>query len=178
MKNLLVITAFVALAGSAYAQAGKPIRVKVVYDTTDASSTVVGALLIQQIAAQPKFFTLANGDDKDLAIVSDCYRASTNNPYSCFYVASEFIGSSQMLLGAAVMVRQSADEAATELFKSILQDVAERWNNTNRKILIGELESCLALTESSCGVPEPFVAELKTKSINLSQYLRAGEVKP
>jgi hypothetical protein len=178
MKNFLVIAAFSFLAASASAQTAKPLKVKVVYDATDPSSTAVGALLVQQIGAQPKFFTLADGDDKDLGIVTDCFRATTNDPYSCFYVANEFIGSAQSLLGAAVMVQKSADEAAASLFRSILQDVVERWNKTNRLMLIGELESCLALTESSCAVPEPFVAELKTKSINLSQYLRQGGVKP
>jgi hypothetical protein len=45
-------------------------------------------------------------------------------------------------------------------------------------MLIGELETCLALTESSCAVPEPLVPELKAKSINLSQYARSRGLKP
>jgi hypothetical protein len=178
MKNFFMIAAFAFVAVSASAQTLKPLKTKVIYDTTDASSTAVGALLAQQIAAHPNLFTMAGGDDKDLGIVADCYRATTNDPYSCFYVANDFIGSTQSLLGAAVVVQKSADEAATALFKNILQDLSERWNATNRKILIGELESCLALTESSCAVPGDLVAELKTKSINLSQYMRQGGIKP
>ncbi len=44
-------------------------------------------------------------------------------------------------------------------------------------MLIDELETCLALTESSCAVPNPLQAELKTKSINLSQYMRNSILK-
>lgn len=100
-------------------------------------------------------------------------------PYSCFYTASKWHGViNQAFLGGAVVVKKSAEEAADALFVSILQDVAERWNATDRRMLIGELEGCLALTESSCAVPEPLRLELKVKSINLSQYLRIGGLKP
>jgi hypothetical protein len=178
MKRILVFAAFVLLVPGASAQTGKPIKVQIVYDTSDASSAVVSPLLIQKIAGQPKFFEVVNGDDKDLAIVADCYRATPSDSYSCFYVATKWLASTQALLGAAVVVRKSAEEAATSLFVAILQDVAERWNSTDRRMLISELETCLALTESSCAVPDPLVAELKTKSINLSQYMRKGPLKP
>jgi hypothetical protein len=178
MKNILILAAVLSFTGSASAQALKQLRVKVIYDTGDANSAAVGPLLVQQIAAQPKFFTVVNGDDKDLAIVADCYRASSNDSYSCFYAAIKWLGSTQALLGAAVSVQKSAAEAATSLFTGILQDVVERWNSTDRRMLINELETCLALTESSCAVPDPLVSELKTKSINLSQYMRKGGLKP
>jgi hypothetical protein len=178
MKNFLVFGAFVFLATSASAQTSKQIKVRVVYDTTDASSSAVAPLLIQKIAAQPKFFTIATGDDKDLAIVADCYRETANDPYSCHYVATKWLASNQAFLGGAVVVKRSAEEAATLIFASLVQDVAERWNSTDRQMLVAELETCLALTESSCAVPEPLVAELKTKSINLSQYMRKGGLKP
>jgi len=178
MKNIFLLAVVLCFTGSASAQAGKQIKVKVVYDTGDANSAAVGPLLVQQIAAQPKFFTVVTGDEKDLAIVADCYRASPNDSYSCFYAATKWLGSTQALLGAAVSVQKSAAEAATSLFRGILQDVAERWNSTDRRMLLGELETCLALTESSCAVPDPLVSELKTKSINLSQYMRKGGLKP
>jgi len=178
MKNFLVFGAFVFLATSASAQTSKQIKVRVVYNTADTSSSAVAPLLIQKIAAQPKFFTIGTGDDRDLAIIADCYRETPSDPYSCYYVATKWLGSTQALLGGGVMVQKSAEEAATALFSSILQDVAERWNSTDRRMLIAELETCLALTESSCAVPEPLAGELKTKSINLSQYMRKGGLKP
>jgi len=166
------------LAASASAQTGKPLTIKVVYDTTDASSSAVAPPLIQKIAAQPKFFTVVNGDAKDISVIADCYRPTPNDSYSCYYVATKWLASNQSLLGGAVVVQKSAEEAATAIFASLLQDVAERWNNTDRQMLIAELETCLALTESSCAVPDPLQAELKTKSINLSQYMRKGGLKP
>ena len=176
-KIIFLMLATVLLVGPSFAQSRKPLKVKVIYDPTDVSSMAVGPLLVQKVAGQPKFFSVVNDDDKDLAIVTDCYRATSNDPYSCFYVANEFLGSNESLLGAAVIVKASPDEAATALFASILQDVAERWNTTTRRMLIAELETCLLLTESSCAVPDPLVAELKTKSINLSQYMR-NSLKP
>jgi hypothetical protein len=56
MKSIFMLAVVLCFAGSASAQAGKQIRVKVVYDTGDANSAAVGPLLVQQIAAQPKFF--------------------------------------------------------------------------------------------------------------------------
>ena len=178
MKNVFLLTAVFVLVVSAAAQTAKPIKVRVVYDASDVSSSAVGPLLMQKIAGQPKFFTVVNGDDKDLAIIADCYRATPKDSYSCYYVATKWLASTEALLGGAVIVQKSAEEAATAVFTSILQDVAERWNSTDRRMLIGELETCLALTESSCAVPEPLVAELKTKTINLSQYMRKGGLKP
>lgn len=177
MKSVSIFVAFLFLAASASAQTGKPLTVRVVYDTTEASSSAVGPLLIQKIAAQPKFFTVVNGNDKDMSVIANCYRAAADDPYSCFYVASTFLGSNEALLGGAVVVQKSAPDAATAIFASLLQDVAERWNSTNRRMLIAELETCLALTESSCAVPGPLQAELKAKSINLSQYMRKGGLK-
>jgi hypothetical protein len=177
IKSVSMFAFFVLIATCTFAQGGKALKVRIVYDKPDPSSTAVGPLLVEKIAGQPKFFTLATGDDKDLAIVTDCYRATPSDPYSCFYVATKWIETNQALLGAAVIVQKSADDAATALFTAILQDVAERWNDTNRHMLITELETCLALTESSCAVPDPIVAELKVKSINLSQYAHKGGLK-
>ena len=178
MKSILVFASFVFLVASASAQTGKPINVRVVYDTSDATSSAVGPLVVRQFAAQPKLFAVVNGHDKDLAIIVDCYRETPQDSYSCYYVAMKWLESNQALLGGAVVVQKSAEEAATKLFTSMLQDVLERWNSTDRQMLIAELETCLALTESSCAVPDPLVSELKTKSINLSQYLRKGSLKP
>jgi hypothetical protein len=155
-----------------------PIKIRVVYDSTDASSSSVARLLIQKIAAQPKFFTVVSGDEKDMSVIADCYKETSNDPYSCFYITSKLHMASQAFLGGAIVVKKTAEEAATALFASIFRDVVERWNSTERRMLIGELETCLALTESSCAVPKPLVAELKAKSINLSQYARSGGMKP
>jgi hypothetical protein len=107
----------------------------------------------------------------------DCHIESVNNSYSCFYAANKWLGSSQAFLGGAGIVMSSPEDAATALFASIMV-VLERWNSTDRRMLISELENCLALTESACIVPESLIPELKVKSINLSQYDRIGGLKP
>jgi hypothetical protein len=178
MTCRLVFIGSLLLASTASAQTHQPIKVRVVYDTTDASSSAVAPLLIQRIAAQPKFFAIVKSGEQDMSVVADCYRDTMKDPYSCFYATSEINGINESFLGGAVVVKKSAQEAATALFASILLDVSQRWNATNRRILIGELESCLTLTESSCAVPALLVSELKTKSINLSQYMRMGGLKP
>jgi hypothetical protein len=178
MKSVFSFAAFVFLVASASAQTGKPLKVRIVYNSSDADSSAVGPLVVRQFAAQPKLFAVVDGDDKDLAVIVDCYRATPQDSYSCYYVASKWLERNQALLGGAVVVQKSAEEAATTLFTSMLQDVLERWNSTDRQMLIAELETCLALTESSCAVPDPLQAELKMKSINLSQYMRKGALKP
>ena len=178
MKNLFAIAAALLIVSTASAQTANPIKSRIVYDTTDPNSSAVVPLLIQKIAAQPKFFTLVNNDEKDLAIIADCFRDSASDTYSCFYAASKWLGGNQAFLGGAVVVKKSADDAAQAMFSSILQDVVERWNKTDRQMLIVELETCLTLTESSCAVPLPLIPELKVKSINLSQYMRSGGLKP
>ena len=178
MKNIFVFAAVLFLVASASAQTGKPLNVRIIYNSSDADSSAVGPLVVRQFAAQPKLFAVVNGHDKDLAIIVDCYRATAQDSYSCHYVAIKWLESNQALLGGAVVVQKSAEETATKLFTSMVQDIVERWNSTDRQMLIAELETCLALTESSCAVPDPLQGELKMKSINLSQYMRNGALKP
>jgi hypothetical protein len=66
IKRLLPFAALMFFAGLASAQTDKPLKVRIVYDKSDQSSAAVGPLLAQMIAGQPKFFTIATGDDKDL----------------------------------------------------------------------------------------------------------------
>lgn len=177
MKNILAFTAVLLFVASTSAQSGY-VKIQVLYDKTDTNSSAVGPLLMQKFAASPKVFTLVKDEEKNISVIVECYRDTSNDPYSCFYVANKVHASTQSFLGGAIVVKKTAEETATALFVSVLQDIVERWNSTERRMLIGELETCLALTESGCAVPEPLVSELKAKSINLSQYLRRGGLKP
>ena len=172
MKKTLAFAAVLLFATTASAQTA-PIKVRILYDTTYATSSAVAPLLIQKIAAQPTLFTVVDSSERNLSIIVDCRIESVNNSYSCFYAANKWLGSSQAFLGGAGIVTRSAEDAATALFASIML-VLERWNSTDRRMQISELENCLALTESSCTVPESLMPELKVKSINLSQYERIG----
>jgi hypothetical protein len=176
VKNIFAFAAILLFVTTASAQTA-PIKVRILYDTTYATSSAVAPLLVRKIAAQPTLFTVVNGNDRNLSIMVDCHVESVNNSYSCFYAANKWLGSSQAFLGGAGIVTSSPEDAATALFASILV-VLDRWNSTDRRMLISELENCLALTESSCTVPESLITELKVKSINLSQYDRIGGLKP
>ncbi len=180
MQKLLTFPVMLVFAATALAQKPLPIKVRVIYDTSDASSSAVVPILVQKIAGQPKLFAVVNrqDEDKDMSVVADCYKEAGDTPYSCFYTASKWRNATQAFLGGAIVVKKSADDAATALFASIVQDISERWNSTDHRMLVGELEACLALTESSCAVPEPLIPELKAKTINLSQYARKGGLKP
>ena len=89
MKIMLGFVAFAFFTTSALAQNGKPLRVRIVYATSDANSSAVIPLLARQFAAQPKLFAVVDGHDKDLAVIADCYRETPADPYSCFYVATK-----------------------------------------------------------------------------------------
>jgi hypothetical protein len=177
MKNIFAFAVVLLFVATASAQTA-PIKIRVIYDTGDANSSAVTPLRIQKIAAYPKFFALVKGDEKDMSVIADCYKETPNDPYSCFYSASKVHAATQSFLGGAIVVKKTGEEAATALLASNMQDIVDRWNSTERRMLIGELEVCLALTESGCAVPEPLVPELKAKSINLSQYARRGGLKP
>jgi len=176
VKNFLALAATLLLVTTASAQT-PPIKVRILYDTTYTTSSAVAPLLIRKIAAQPTLFTVVNSSERNLSIMVDCHIESVNKSYSCFYAANKWLGSSQAFLGGAGIVTSSAEDAATALFASIML-VLERWNSTDRRMLISELENCLALTESSCTVPESLMPELKVKSINLSQYYRIWGLEP
>ena len=176
MKNILAFAAILLFVTTVSAQTA-PIKVRILYDTTYATSSAVAPLLIRKIAAQPTLFTVVNGNERNLSIMVDCHIESVNNSYSCFYAANKWLGSSEAFLGGAGIVMSSPEDTATALFASIMV-VLERWNSTDRRMLISELENCLALTESACTVPESLIPELKVKSINLSQYDRIGGLKP
>ena len=176
MKSFLALAATLLLVTRASAQTAQ-IKVRILYDTTNATSSAVAPLLIQKIEAQPTLFTVVNSSERNLSIMVDCHIESVNKSYSCFYAANKWLGSSQAFLGGAGIVTSSAEDAATALFASIML-VLERWNSTDRRMLISELENCLALTESSCTVPESLKPELKVKSIKLSQYDRIGGLNP
>lgn len=47
----------------------------------------------------------------------------------------------------------------------------------SRANAIENFEGCLFLTQSSCKVPGPLEPELKTRIVNLSQYLQKGSLK-
>lgn len=77
----------------------------------------------------------------------------------------------------AAYIADNANDVAANFVSSVAQDIVERWESTSRDNAIEMLGSCLYLTQSSCAVPERIIPELKTKVINLSQYLQKRGLK-
>lgn len=80
-------------------------------------------------------------------------------------------------MGGGIYGAATSGEVADNFLASVAQDIVERWNSMVRANAIEHLEACLMLTQSSCKVPDPLEPELKTKIINLSQYLQKGGLK-
>ena len=136
--------------------------------------------LRSKIGSQPKLFTLMSGKnfDNGLVIMADCLpQKQKTDAFACFYTTHYAGAASKTFMGGGIYAGITSDEVATEFLVSIAQDIAERWKDMNRANAIENLEACLFLTQSSCKVPEPLEPELKTKIINLSQYLQRGGLK-
>lgn len=136
--------------------------------------------LRSKFAAHPKQFTLVSNKDSEagLVLTADCLpRNQKPDPFVCFYTAHYAGGTSKTFMGGGIYVAPTSDEVADNFLASIAQDIAERWNDMVRANGVEMLEACLFLTQSSCKVPDGLEPELKTKIINLSQYLQRGGLK-
>ena len=152
------------------------IKVSTIIDETTESSKAVMTDLRSKFVSHPKQFTLVSNSDPDngLVITADCMPRKPNGAFVCFYT-SHYAGlAGKTFMGGGIYVAPTSDEMADNLLSSIAQDVVERWSGTVRSSAIESLEACLFLTQSSCKVPGQLEPELKTKIINLSQYLQRG----
>jgi hypothetical protein len=177
MKNrhrVLVVLLFVAT--SVYGQ----VKVSTITDETDPTSKAVMADLRSKISNHPKQFTLVSNKDQDsgLVIQGDCIpRVKNTDTFACYYTTHYAGAFSKTFMGGGIYAAGTSDDVANNFLASIAQDIVERWNNTIRTNGIESLEACLFLTQSSCKVPDLLVTDLKTKVINLSQYLQKGGLK-
>ena len=121
-----------------------------------------------------KTFRFVETEAPELILEVDCIPRTQSEQYSCMYVALYAGPSFKTFLGAGVHTDKSPGTVATALVSSIAQDINDRWNHTLHTHQVELLEACLFLTQSSCTVPEGLIPELKTKSLNLSQYLQKG----
>jgi|SRR5579872_4672789 len=156
------------------------IRVAAISDETTESSKAVMLALRSKIASHPKQFTLVDTKDPELGLIitADCIpRKQKAAPFACFYTSSYAGGTTKTFMGGGIYETATADDVADNFLASIAQDVLDRWNGMLRANAVENLEACLMLTQSSCKVPDSLVPELKTKIINMSQYLQRGGIK-
>jgi hypothetical protein len=171
--RLAVAVLAVCLAPAAPAQVASKIKVYIVSNRTVPSSREVNEIIRQKMITVNSF-RFVEKESPDLILNIDCIPRTLSEPYNCMYVALYAGPSFKTLLSAGVHADKSADAVAVALVSSIVQDINDRWSHTFRTNQIETLEACLFLTQSSCAVPEGLVSELKTKTLNLSQYRRIG----
>jgi hypothetical protein len=175
--NKKTVAAFAVLlcAASAFGQ----IKVSTITDETTEASKAVMTDLRSRFASHPKQFTLVNNSDSDsgLVIMADCMPRKPKESFTCFYTSHYAGMAGKTFMGGGIYIGATSDEIADNFLASIAQDVVERWNSTVRNNNIESLEACLFLTQSSCKVPDQLEPELKTKIINLSQFLQKGGLK-
>jgi hypothetical protein len=157
------------------------IKVATIIDESTPSSKAVMTDLRSKIGSHPKQFTLVSStkdSDPGVVITVDCLpQKEKTGAFACYYT-SHYVGlTSKIFMGGGIYLAATSDEVADSFLASIAQDVAERWKGMVRANEIESLEACLFLTQSSCKVPESLEPELKTKIINLSQYLQRGGLK-
>jgi hypothetical protein len=172
------VSVFVSLFS--LASAWGQIKVSTIADESTPSSKAVMTDLRGKIAGQPKLFTLTSTKDFDhgLVTIADCMaQKQKTDAFVCSYTTHYAGAASKTFMGGGIYVGTTSNEVADNFLASITQDIAERWKNMIRTNAIESVEACLFLTQSSCKVPEPPEPELKTKIINLSQYLQKGGLK-
>jgi hypothetical protein len=179
MPYKMIASMIVLLFSSA--TAWSQIEVSTITDESTASSKAVITDLRSKFTAHPKLFTLLSTKDSDLGLVItvDCLpqKQKTDAAFVCYYTSHYKGLTSKTFMGGGIDLAATSGELADNFFASIAQDVVERWKHMVRANLIESLEACLFLTQSSCKEPDSLEPELKTKVINLSQYLQRGVLK-
>jgi hypothetical protein len=175
MKKNKWVVAIVLLASTSVCS---QIKVSTITDESNPSSKAVMSDLRSRISSHPKQFTLVSTKESSLLITGDCIpQQKKAEAFKCFYTSTYAGDTTKSFMGGGIYEAATSDEVADNFLASIAQDIVERWNDTIRTNSIESLEACLLLTQSSCKVPGVLESELKSKIINMSQYLQKGGLK-
>jgi len=157
----------------------EPIKISTITNTGEPSSVEVMKLFRQKIGSHENLFKVVDNSDPSVGLVftEDCMSRQAAEPYVCFYTTHYVGGTGKTFMGGGIYVGKTASDIADNFVASIAQDIVERWGSITRTNAIEMLEACLFLTQSSCAVPDVLVPELKTKVLNLSQYMQKGGLK-
>ncbi len=157
-----------------------PLKVFIISDPGSSLEVVVAQGLTSKMNSTKAkdgtslFKTVESSADANFTVMIIC--TDETKPIACAYTSSYVGAETSTFLGGGI-AHGTPTEISDYLLGSIAQDIAERWNSTDRTNMINNLEACLMLTQSSCAVPDTLVPELKMKIVNLSQYLQKGGLK-
>jgi hypothetical protein len=153
----------------------QPIEISTVTDSTNRSSVEMMNAFREKIATHPSLFSLVTNLDNSTGVVFDAEcksREKSNDSYVCFYTSYYAGGAIKSPLGSGMYASNSVDDVADNLLASMAQDLAERWNSTLRSNALTIMESCLSASKSSCSVPVPLTAEVRSRVLSLAQSLQ------
>jgi len=164
----LLLCVFAAVAASSKAKSDK---VAIFVTGLDAAAPVAQAL-IEKLNASKPFEAVTAKDPSKVAVLISCMSPKqAGSVLACMYVAHYNGATFRTFLGAGLFFSTSADDVANNFLGSIAQDVAERYNDTDKDNLRQALESCLLLTDTKCNVPDPLQNEFNAKQLTLGQFL-------
>jgi hypothetical protein len=173
MIALIFLASLVSCAGSfgqrKDAEASDKFAIFVV---SNADSSAVSKALVRRMNDSKPFVVVSKDDLSKAIVIVDCmHRVKTEQPFICMYVVHYNGVAFKTLVGAGEYISGTADDMANNLVGAIASDIAERWDDTNKRNLKESLEACLYLTDSKCNVPTPLQAELDEKQLTLGQYM-------
>jgi hypothetical protein len=168
MRTLLV-ACLLAVAVPAIPQ--KQTEKLAIYVTGSGPAAPVAQSLIKMLNESKPFTAVGPKEPSKVAVLISCMEPKQTGPFFCMYVSHVSGPSFKTLLGGGNYVSMNADIMATNFLASIIQDIVEKYDDTNIENLRQDLEACLLLSDSKCNVPDPLQKEFGEKQLTLGQYL-------
>lgn len=128
-------------------------------------------LLIKLMNASKPFQAVGTNDESKAVVLVSCMPRKQTDPFGCLYVIQYNGATFKSFFGAGLYVATTAEAVATNFLGSIVQDILERFDDTDKENIKQALETCLLLTDTKCNVPERLQKEVGATQLTLGQYL-------
>jgi hypothetical protein len=170
-QTVLMIFALLAISVSASSQERSKTDKFAVFVTGLDDAAPVTQSLIKKLNQYKPFEAVSKQDPSKVVVLISCIPRKQAQPFACMYVSNLNGAAFKTFLGGGLFFSMSADDVATDFFKSIAQDIVERFDKTSTDNLREALEACLLMTDSKCNVPDPLQKELNATQLTLGQWL-------